>query len=445
MDVPPPRFGTDGLRGKAGDPPLDTDTLRRVGAALGAWLQRDGSAPRNVAIGNDGRASAGWIRDALTAGLASANAQASDLGLVTTPALAFATQAASLDAGIMISASHNPAADNGVKIFAGDGFKLPDEAERAIEDLCTTVSPTEDEAACVSRPDLVSHYEDFLIERFAGLDLSGRSIVIDAANGGGATLAPKMLARFGADVIQVACAPDGNNINLDCGALHPQKAAETVVANGALLGICLDGDGDRVIIADDTGVIRDGDEVMAVLGRSLKAQSQLAGDTVVATVMSNLGLHKLLRGDGISVHTTPVGDRAVVQAMRTHGYSLGGEQSGHIIFREERHCTGDGLFTALVLLSMTQASSTAPLFADFVRFPQLLINVEVGHKPDLDTLPDVQEAVRTVEDALGSDGRVLLRYSGTENLCRVMVEGPDDATVREHAEHIAAAVRRALC
>lgn len=448
-DTPPvePRFGTDGLRGKAGEPPLDAPTLRRVSAALGIWLQQAGPERKRVLIGHDGRASASWIRHALIEGLAATGASATDLGLVTTPALAFTTRIEPFVAGIMISASHNPASDNGIKIFDADGAKLSDEAERHIEGLTGEAAfEVSGRPRYSERPELLRGYEEFLGHSFPDLDLSGRTIVVDGANGGGSVVAPTVLRLFGANVVEHACEPDGENINRGVGALHPEQLVGIVREHGALLGICLDGDGDRGIFVDDLGNVRNGDDVMAALGRHLNANDALPGNTVVATVMSNLGLTKALERHGVSVHSTPVGDRSVVQAMRAHGYTLGGEQSGHIIFARDGHHAGDGLLTALELLALPAVleRGTAPLFEGFRRYPQTLLNLEVATKPELDGLEGVQSAVRAVEADLGSDGRVVLRYSGTENLCRVMVEGPEEGAVQRHANAIADAVREAL-
>lgn len=437
-------FGTDGVRGKAGTPPLDPETLKRIGAALGAWARTSG-ADHPVVLGNDGRASAPWIRDALVQGLSSAGVASIDLGLVTTPALAFVTRHEQTAAGIMISASHNPACDNGVKIFGGDGRKLSDDAEREIEGrVAETELPADCEPDVAERGDLVDRYHTFVSGCFGKLNLAGQKIVCDAANGGGSRIAPHALESLGAEVVRVACAPDGENINDGVGALHPETLVATVVQEGARLGVCLDGDGDRCIVVDDAGSVRDGDEIMYVLAKQLAAAGALPAQTLVATVMSNLGLFRALEGHGVSVHTTPVGDRSVAQAMQEHGFGLGGEQSGHVIFGRDEHQTGDGLFTALQLLALAGTGPTAALFDGFRRYPQTLLNVRVDRKPDLTTLDDVQAAVRDVEADLGRDGRVVLRYSGTENLCRVMVEGPDADTVHAHAETIARAVQRAL-
>jgi phosphoglucosamine mutase len=441
----PPRFGTDGLRGRYGEPPMDQDTLRRVAAALGVWLQQSGPEQKRVLLGHDGRRSAPAIMQTLTDGLAAADVASIDLGLVTTPALAFLTRTEGVAAGIMVSASHNPAADNGIKIFSADGAKLADQAERAIEALSLHAEFAGVRARAQPRSTLVQRYEEHLRRSFPNLDLAGVRLVLDAANGGGSELAPRVLRLFGAEVFAVGCAPDGDNINAGVGALHPEQAAQAVVRERAAFGICLDGDGDRGIFIDDRGSIHDGDAVLAVLARDLHARGELPGATVVATVMSNLGLERLLAHDGIHVLKTPVGDRHVVQAMRDRGFALGGEQSGHIVFAGPGHFTGDGLFTALALLALPGArKGLAARFADYRRYPQVLLNVAVARKPDLTTLPAVAGAVETAERDLGADGRVVLRYSGTEDLCRVMVEGPAIDQVRVHAERIASAVRSSL-
>lgn len=445
--TPPVRFGTDGLRGRAGEPPLDRSTLSRVGAAVGIWLQHEGTPQKKVLLGHDGRASAGWMSTALAAGLSASDVACLDVGLTTTPALAFLTRTLPVHAGIMISASHNPATDNGVKLFDHRGGKLSDDAERTIESLVEEVGPTPVTTTSIKRrPELVEQYEQHLAEVFSDLDLGAVKIVVDGANGGGSELAPRVLRAFGAEVIAVACEPDGSNINAGVGALYPDRLTEVVQREGALLGICLDGDGDRGIYVDERGVVRDGDHVLAVLGRQLAQAGQLTGNTVVATVMSNLGLHKALARCGARVHTTPVGDRSVVQAMREHGYVLGGEQSGHIVFAGEGSFTGDGLFTALRLLSLPGVldSGLHALCADFVQYPQTLLNVPVDHKPPLESLPRLQAAIARIEARLAGDGRVLLRYSGTENLCRVMIEGPSKSVVERCAEELAQVVRDEL-
>jgi phosphoglucosamine mutase len=425
----PPRFGTDGLRGRAGEPPLDPETLRRVGAALGIHLQRRGPEQKRVVIGNDGRDSAPWILDALAQGLAATEVATIDVDLCTTPALAFLARTEPFAAGVMISASHNPAADNGIKIFDAEGRKLSDEAEREIEQLTVSTAFTPmGEVRTKSKTELLGKYVDWLGNYFAGLDLSGATVVIDAANGGGAALAPTVLRAFGADVVAVACEPDGTNINQDCGALAPANLVPTVLASGAVLGICLDGDGDRCIFVDDRGQIADGDAILATLAPRMLQRGRLPKSTAVATVMSNLGLHHALAQAGIQVVTTPVGDRHLAARMRSDGLTLGAEQSGHVLIDiGDGVLVGDGLFTALHVLAIdgVREHGTARLFASFERFPQKLVNVRVEQKPPLAEIQAIGAAIVDAERRLGTQGRVLLRYSGTENLCRVMVEARD--------------------
>lgn len=440
----PLTFGTDGLRGRAGDPPMDPESLRRVGAALGVLLQRGGAAQKRVLVGNDGRESAPWILEALAQGLVAAEVAIADLGLCTTPALATLTRTQPVDAGIMISASHNPAHDNGVKIFAADGTKLRDEDEAELAMLASDLRPAVLRSPRTrDRSDLLVRYEEFFAEQFPDLDLSGRVVCVDAANGGGSQLAPRILRAFGADVIELHCEPDGFNINADCGALHPESLAKAVVEHGACLGICLDGDGDRGIFVDERGAVRDGDDVLALFGRELHEAGRLPGARVVATVMSNLGLHKALRLAGVGVEVTPVGDRNVFLAMQRLSASIGGEQSGHVLFADH-HLVGDGLYTGIRLLAAVQDRAMSAAFAAFHRFPQELVNVPVKSKPKLDSVPAIAQKAAEVERLLGSDGRLLLRYSGTEPKCRVMIEAADAGLCQRLARELAEVVAREL-
>lgn len=442
-----PRFGTDGLRGEAGVPPMDPETLRRVGSALGLVLQASGGGSKRVLLGNDGRDSAPWILDAVAQGLCAAEIAVQDVGLCTTPALALLTRTGPFEAGIMISASHNPSADNGIKIFGADGRKLSDEAEREIESLTETVRPAEmREPRVRDCSDLLLRYDEHLGNAFPDLDLTGLRVVVDAANGGGSEIAPRVLRAFGAQVVAIACEPDGFNINDGVGALHPEVLARAVLAEEADFGVSLDGDGDRGIFVDEGGRIRDGDDVLAAFGLRLKATGSLPGDTVVATVMSNLGLHRALESAGVEVHVTPVGDRSVMQAMLEGGFALGGEQSGHILFTGPAALNGDGLYTALSLLSLPdlRERGTAAAFAHFQRFPQKLVNVRVTAKPEIAGLPALVREVEAAKARLGRDGRVLLRYSGTEPLCRVMVEASSAELVEEICSRLVAVVRAEL-
>lgn len=445
-EIEKPQFGTDGLRARAGTPPMDPETLRRVGAALGVLLQRSGGEQKRVLVGNDGRDSAVWILQALAQGLTATEVAIGDVGLCTTPALAFLARTEPCDAAIMISASHNPGHDNGIKIFANNGAKLRDEDETQIADLAVLLRPAAPRMPRVrDRRELLRKYEDTLASQFPGLDLTGRKICIDAANGGGAALAPSVLRAFGADVIEIACEPDGFNINDGVGALHPEALVASVLAEGADLGICLDGDGDRGIFVDEKGTVRDGDDVLCLFGLALQRQGALANHCVVATVMSNLGLQHALAGAGISLTTTPVGDRHVFAAMRRLAATIGGEQSGHILFADH-HLVGDGLYTALRLLDLpgTRETGMACAFSAFHRFPQKLINVPVARKPEFATVPAIAQKAAAVQAQLGDSGRLLLRYSGTEPKCRVMIEAADAELTHRLCEELAAVVRAEL-
>ncbi|MEZ6037371.1 MAG: phosphoglucosamine mutase [Planctomycetota bacterium] len=435
--IHPIEFGTDGLRGRAGDPPIEPESLRRVGAALGVLLQQGGGERHRVLIGNDGRESAPWILDCLVQGLMAADASVTDLGLCTTPALASLVRSEPFQAGVMISASHNPAHDNGIKIFASDGSKLRDEDEATLAALAQELRPADPgQPRTRQAEDLLLRYEQLLGERFPQLDLTGKRICVDAANGGGSVIAPRVLRAFGAEVVELGCEPDGFNINDGLGALHPEVLAKAVVEHGACFGICLDGDGDRGIFVDELGNVRDGDDVLSLFGRRLHAAGELPGNEVVATVMSNLGLHRSLQEAGVGLRITPVGDRNVFLAMGESGAAVGGEQSGHILFRDH-HLVGDGLYTGLRILDLLRGQSASAAFAGFRRYPQKLVNVKVREKPDLATIPAIAAAAKAIEQELGDDGRLLLRYSGTEPKCRVMIEAADVATCERLCQQLA--------
>lgn len=439
------KFGTDGLRGRAGQAPMDPQTLRRVGAALGVLLQREGDgSQRRVLLGDDGRESSPWILESLVQGLMAADVSAASVGLVTTPALALLAAAGPYAAGLMISASHNPSHDNGIKIFGPDGRKLSDDDERELERLAGALSPeSPGEARVRDVEKLVLQYEELLGQRFERLDLTGKKVCVDAANGGGSVLAPRVLRMFGAEVVEVGCEPDGFNINEGVGALHPDALAPLVREHGACMGICLDGDGDRGIFVDETGALQDGDAVMSFFGARMHAAGELPKGTVAATVMSNLGMHHALREAGVAVHTTPVGDRHVVAAMREHGFALGGEQSGHTLFFDH-DLVGDGLYTGLRILAALGDQPMSEAFAAFRRFPQKLVNVQVREKPDLSAVPAIADKQRELEEQLGQDGRLLLRYSGTEPKCRVMIEAKEQAVCDRLCDELAEVVRAEL-
>ncbi|PIE23519.1 MAG: phosphoglucosamine mutase [Planctomycetota bacterium] len=441
-------FGTDGIRGKANQPPLDSQTLVNLGIVLGRQLNRS-SEEALVLFAHDGRRSSGQIRCALEAGLLSTGASTRNGGLLTTPALAHETRLGHYSAGVMLSASHNPAEDNGIKLFGGDGRKLADSLEAKIEqEMASGVALPEGEPGMSGRfKDPGLDYRRWLEEApFAGLSLSGLRILVDCANGAGSRLAPRVLSDLGASLVIRNDRPDGSNINLQCGALYPNYISEEVRSQGCDLGLCLDGDGDRSIFVDDAGQVVHGDALLCLLAEAQLERGELAKSKIAVTVMSNLALKKRLRARGIEIVETPVGDRSVVAAMEEQGLSLGGEPSGHIIFGPEHHYTGDGLYTCLKLLRLLKSSGKAlsALTQDFRPFPQLLVNVRVNEKPALDSLPRVVEAQKAVEERLGEDGRVVLRYSGTENLCRVMIEGPEEGLVRELTEQLADAVRLAI-
>jgi phosphoglucosamine mutase len=344
----------------------------------------------------------------------------------------------------MISASHNPAHDNGIKIFGADGAKLGAADEAEVARLAVELRPAQPRLPRLrDRSDLLARYEDRLAELLPQLDLTGRTICIDGANGGGALLAPRILRAFGAEVIELACAPDGDNINAGVGALHPELLRAAVMEHRADFGICLDGDGDRGIFVDEQGTVRDGDDVLSLFGRTLRAAGTLPGNLVIATVMSNLGLHRSLREAGVELCVTPVGDRHVYAAMRERGAAIGGEQSGHVLFADHG-LIGDGLYTGLRVLALEAPRGIHALFAGFRRYPQQLVNVVVARKPELASVPAISAKIAEVERLLGADGRLLVRYSGTEPKCRVMVEAADAAVCERLCHDVAAVVQREL-
>jgi len=442
-------FGTDGIRGRAGSAPLDETTLMRLGSVLGELLT-ERSADDPVLIADDGRRSGPMIRGALCRGLSAESHDVHDAGLLTTPALAHETRLGDYAAGIMISASHNPAADNGLKIFGPNGSKLGDEIEAEIERRMTRadahpVADASSEPHELGEPG--ANYRAFLQERFPGLDLSGLRVLVDCANGAGSNVVPTVLEEFGAQLEVRNAVPNGDNINDHCGALHPDVIARDVVKSGCDLGLCLDGDGDRSIFIDENGTVVPGDALLMMLAISASKRGTLTANKLVVTVMSNVGLRKALAGYGIGLVETPVGDRAVVAAMRKHRLVLGGEPSGHVVFGPEHSFTGDGLYTALKVLDLLANGDQklSELAAGFTAFPQLLVNVGIGsEKPDLATVPEIVAARDEIQGILGDDGRIVLRYSGTENLCRVMLEGPDEQLVSDLTHRLADVVARAL-
>jgi phosphoglucosamine mutase len=443
-------FGTDGIRGIAGETPLDATTVFATGMALGHSLRETTAEPR-VILGRDTRESSPWIAATLAAGLREAGARVESAGVITTPGVAFLTHTHGFHTGVVISASHNPWRDNGIKLFGADGFKLPDALELAIEDEIlhhaaqvaapdpAALPPLEDNAA------MQADYIDFLLACVPGLNTAGLRIVVDCANGAAAAVAPELFRRLGGNVTLLNISPDGRNINDGCGALHPQWVAGEVVARGADLGLTFDGDADRCMLAGPRGNVINGDTILLMTARDLKHRGRLAGDVVVATTMSNMGLEAALRRDGIHMLRAPVGDRYVLEMMQEQNAALGGEQSGHILF-PHLATTGDGLLTSLVVLDLIARSgkSIDELTADLKVFPQVIINVKVREKKPLEGIPTVAAKIRAAEEELRDSGRVVIRYSGTEALARVMIEAESEEAMRRHAEAIAEAIRAEL-
>ena len=438
-------FGTDGVRGRANSYPMTAELALRLGAAAGRYFRRDGRNGHRVVIGKDTRLSGYMLENALTAGLTSTGMNVLLLGPVPTPAVGFLTRSMRADIGIMISASHNPAEDNGIKFFGPDGFKLSDDAEAEIEAIVTAeIEPAQPQNIGRAKriEDGRGRYVEYAKTTFPGRgQLSGLKVVVDCANGAAYRAAPEVLWELGADVIPVAVAPNGFNINDRCGSTHPETAAEAVVAHGADLGICLDGDADRVMILDETGRVADGDQIMALLAARWAEAGRLRGGALVATVMSNLGLERFLEARGLRLERTAVGDRYVVERMREGGFNLGGEQSGHIVMTDYA-TTGDGLIAGLQFLAaMVETGQRASaLVEQFESVPQMLKNVwyQAGQEP-LST-DNVRKVIAASEARLVGRGRLLIRKSGTEPLIRVMAECEDAGMLRETVDGIVAAV-----
>ena len=443
-------FGTDGIRGVANQYPMTAEIALALGRAVAERFRRGGRRCR-VVIGKDTRLSGYMIESALEAGIVSAGADVMLVGPLPTPAIAFITSSMRADAGVVISASHNPYQDNGIKIFASDGFKLPDDVEADIERRMAdpeplTPGPEPKIGKAIRIDDAEGRYVQFLKHSFPKTrTLDGVRVVVDCANGAAYTVAPQVFGELGADLTVLSAEPNGRNINDGCGALHPEKVAAEVRRTRSAIGVALDGDADRVILTDERGEIVDGDQIMAILGTRLLARGALPGNTVVATAMSNLGLERALAARNGKLLRASVGDRYVVEAMREQGFVFGGEQSGHIIFLEEA-TTGDGLLAALQILSVMvqEERPLSELATVMTRYPQVLINFPVARKTPLHELSAVETIVRRVENALGQDGRVLVRYSGTESKARVMIEGTDENTIRSYAEEIVATMQKAL-
>lgn len=443
-------FGTDGVRGRAGEGALEYGRVSALGRAIASGLE---TGDATVLVAHDGRWSGPDLAAALARGLASKGVACESAGLLTTPGLALATRRGTYAAGLMVSASHNPAEDNGIKVFNARGEKLAD----AVEDRIQAALESEPESwtegpVPEERPKLAQDYIAQLVASASGLNLAGKRIVIDCANGAGSAVGPRVLAELGAEVVALFHEPDGHNINANCGSTSPEALMAQVRESQAHLGLALDGDGDRCLLVDERGELVDGDALMALLALDLHAQGRLPGGRIVATVMSNVGLKRALAPAQVGIEVVGVGDRRVVEGLRAHELGLGGEQSGHIVFgpqsspSDDWHFVGDGLFTGLRVLEAMQRENRplSELKAVFRAFPQLLINVPVQSKPPFEELPDVQAAVAAAESELGDAGRVLLRYSGTESLARVMVEGEDADQIERLAENVADRIRERI-
>ena len=444
-------FGTDGIRGVANEHPMTTEIAMQLGRAV-AHIFKNKKGRHRILIGKDTRVSGYMLETALASGICSMGVDVLLVGPMPTPGIAFLTTDMRADAGIVISASHNPFQDNGMKIFCRDGFKLPDEKEGEIERLIfskeiDSLRPTASEVGKAFRiDDAAGRYIVFLKKTFRrDLTLDGYKIVLDCAHGAAYKIAPHVFTELGAEVYPLGIEPDGININLDCGALYPEKLSQKVKEKGADIGIALDGDADRVIFVDERGTEVDGDHIMAMCAVDLLRENQLKKNTVVATVMSNIGLELALKKEGINLVRSKVGDRYILEEMRHHGYNFGGEQSGHIIFFD-LNTTGDGILSALqVLAAMKKSNKTlSQLSAVMEKFPQVIENVEVTHKKDIETVPEIRKAIAGAEEMLLGKGRILVRYSGTQPLCRVMVEGQDESAIQDIAHNIAQVIGNKL-
>jgi phosphoglucosamine mutase len=447
-------FGTDGIRGVAGAFPLDAETTFAIGRALARHLARSAGRPR-VVVGQDTRESGMTIADSVSAGLMAENAEVESAGVITTPGIAHLAHCRKFDAGVVISASHNPWTDNGIKVFGPDGFKLPDQIELEIEHEIFAGIENADGEAPIADPrasslpgnfELRSDYVQHLTEAIEPVRRNLK-LVVDCANGAASTVAPDAFARWGKELAVefIHRDPNGQNINDHCGALHPETVARAVAERKADIGITFDGDADRALFADSGGNVVNGDAVLLLAARDMKASGRLRNDLVVATTMSNMGLEAALKRSGIRMLRAQVGDKYVLEEMQKHGATLGGEQSGHIIFLDDA-TTGDGLLTALHVLHMVGRSgkSLAELVSDLKVFPQIIKNVRVREKEPLMEIPAVASAIREAEQALDGNGRVVVRYSGTEALARVMIEAESEQQMHYYTDSIAAAIQHAL-
>ncbi|MBP0125147.1 MAG: phosphoglucosamine mutase [Nitrospira sp.] len=441
-------FGTDGVRGVANLDPMTSEMAMQLGrAAAHLFMRRAGR--HQIVIGKDTRISGYMLESALTSGICSMGVDVLLVGPMPTPAIAFLTRSLRADAGVMISASHNPYQDNGIKFFSSDGVKLPDEMEQRIEKLIVSneiahLRPTADAVGKAYRiDDAEGRYIEFVKRSLPkNMDFKGLKVVVDCANGAAYKVAPKVLRELGATVEVIGDKPNGMNINAGCGAVHPELLQQAVRERGAHLGVALDGDADRALFVCAQGRVLGGDPIMAMLALDLNRQGQLAKQTVVGTVMSNFGLERAMVKAGITLVRTAVGDRYLLERMSADGYNFGGEQSGHFIFLDHS-TTGDGLLAALQVLSLMKRTdkSLLDLAQAMTAVPQVLLNVKVATKPDLDTVPELQQAIRDIEQRLNGSGRVLVRYSGTEPLLRVMVEGERDDQIRDVANRLVEVIK----
>lgn len=445
-----PLFGTDGIRGEAGKFPLDAATVSAIGSSLARHLSKTTAAPE-IIIGRDTRESGEWLERALMAGATRAGGKCLSAGVITTPGVAFLTRKLDADAGVVISASHNPYEDNGIKIFSPSGQKMDDSVEQVIEaDIFAGVEQSSSPDSTAPSPEqeagLQQDYLAFLSDQIgARLDLRNLKIVIDCANGASSALAPELFSRLGANVLAINAAPDGRNINLNCGSLHIDSLRERVVAERADLGVAFDGDADRSLFVDEAGNFIDGDATLWVLANHLRSHGRLNDNTVVATVMSNIGLEIAFRAADIKLVRTDVGDKYVLDELLRLNASLGGEQSGHVIL-PELSLAGDGMITALSLVRALRESqqSLGQACAGFQTYPQILVNVRVREKRPFAELPVVQKTANEVEKELEDNGRLLLRYSGTEPLARIMIEGKHQDEINAYAQRIAVAIEREI-
>ncbi|MDP8263841.1 MAG: phosphoglucosamine mutase [Candidatus Ancaeobacter aquaticus] len=445
-------FGTDGVRGIANTEPMTAETVLKIGRAAAYIFKKDNTRRHRIIIGKDTRVSGYMIESALVSGICSMGVDVVQVGPLPTPGIAFITRSLRADAGIVISASHNPYEDNGIKLFSSDGYKLPESIERKIEELIATgeidsIRPTATDIGKAYRDkDAIGRYVEFIKNSFPkGLTLDGISVVLDCANGAGYKIAPKVLTELGADVKILNDAPNGTNINLDCGAIHTDVIRKAVIGHKVDVGISLDGDADRVIFADENGNEVDGDLILAICALDMKRNKALQDNAFVTTVMNNMGLDIAMEKAGIKLYKANVGDRYVIAEMEKRNLNLGGEQSGHIIFKDYT-TTGDGMITALQVLRImkTKKMTLSALCSCMQKLPQILMNIKVKSKKPFESVPDIKKEMETTTKELGNKGRLLLRYSGTQNIARIMLEGEDIESINTMAERLAVLIKTNL-